>query len=168
MELARNPTDHNIKNWIAYNNLKSSLNKRLQKRMREYLSKNSKDTPPVRKILDKKVENQKISFDPSRYRVRMYFDSKCLHCKRMFNTLLELQSRGVYVEALQIDNGLFKKSQFPIPIQKATKSEIKKHNIKTVPFTLIADLKRKVLYPPVRGFQSVEKVTTLLKKGEKL
>ena len=132
------------------------------------MSKNSEYTPPVRKILDKKAEKQKISFDPSRYRIRMYFDSKCLHCKRMFNTLLELQSRGIYVEALQIDNTTFKKSQFPLPIQKATKSEVKKHNIKSVPFTLIADLKRKVLYPPVRGFQSVSQITTLLKKGERL
>ncbi len=117
------------------------------------MSKNSKDTPPVRKILDKKTEKQKISFDPSRFRVRMYFDSKCLHCKRMFNTLLELQSRGVYVEALQIDNAVFKKSQFPIPIQKASKSEIKKHNIKTVPFTLIADLKGKFFIHPSVAFK---------------
>ena len=167
MELARNPTDNNIKNWIAYNNLKSSLNKRLQKRMKEYLNKTSEYNPLVRKILNKKKPNA-ISIDPSRFRVRMYFDSKCIHCKRMFNTLLELQNRGVYVEAFQIDDGLFKKSQFPLLIQRATKAEIKKHNIKTVPFTLIADLKKKVLYPAIRGFQNVDRITTLLKKGEAL
>ena len=165
MELARNPTDNNIKNWIAYNNLKSSLNKKLQRRMKEYLSKNSEYNPLVLQVLNKKTKKQKTLFDPSRFRVRMYFDSKCIHCKRMFNTLLELQSRGVYVEAFQIDDGVFKKSQFPLPIQRATKFEIKKHNIETVPFTLIADLKKKVLYPAIRGFQSVDGITTLLKKG---
>lgn len=132
------------------------------------MGKNSEYNPLVRKILNKKTKKQKTLFDPSRFRVRMYFDSKCIHCKKMFNTLLELQNRGVYVEALQIDDGLFKKSQFPLPIQRATKAEIKKHNIKSVPFTLIADLKKKVLYPAIHGFQSVGKITTLLKKGERL
>ena len=136
--------------------------------MQEYLSKNSKYTPEVRQILDKKVENQTTSFDPSRYRVRMYFDSKCPSCQRMFNTLLELQNRGVYVEALQIDDGVFKSNQFPVPIQRATKSEMKKHKIESVPFTLVADLKRKVLYPPIVGFQSIGSMTALLEQGEKL
>lgn len=136
--------------------------------MREYLSKNSKNTPEVRQILEKKVAKSKISFDPSRYRIRMYFDSKCPHCERMFNTLLELQDRGIYVEALQIDKGDFNKSQFPMPIQKATKFEIRKHKIESTPFTLIADLKRKALYPPILGFQSVDSMTALIKEGEAL
>lgn len=168
MEIARNPSDENIKNWIAYNKAKNSLNKRLQKRVREYLNKNSKYTPEVHQVLNEKVKIQKTSFDPSRYRVRMYFDSKCPSCKKMFNTLLKLQNRGVYVEALQIDDGVFKQSQFPIPTQRATKEEIKKHKIESVPFTLVADLKRKALYPPLIGFQNVGSMTTLLERGEKL
>ena len=72
------------------------------------------------------------------------------------------------MEALQVDDGVFKQNQFPIPTQKATRSEIRKHKIESVPFTLIADLKRKVLYPPIVGFQSVGSVTALLEQGEKL
>ena len=132
------------------------------------MSKNSKYTPEIRQVLNAKAKSPKISFDPSRYRVRMYFDSKCPSCKRMFNTLLELQNHGVYVEALQIDDGVFKENKFPIPIQRATKAEVKNHNIKSVPFTLIADLKKKVLYPPVIGFQNIGSMTALLEKGEKL
>lgn len=174
MELVRNPTDETIRNWVIYNKKKNALNQRLQERVKEYLRKNP--VPKVQRIYQKIAGNKafksqvksQVLFDPSRYRIRMYFDSKCPHCKRMFNTLLKLQNRGVYVEALQIDEGFLKKVRFPIPIQKASKSEIKKHGIKTVPFTLIADLKKKVLYPAIHGFQSVEAMTTLLKKGETL
>ncbi|MBT4790553.1 MAG: hypothetical protein HON90_03200 [Halobacteriovoraceae bacterium] len=166
--MARNPTDSNISNWIAYNKKKNSLNQRLQTRMKEYLTKNSGLTSDVKRIIKEKSVNTNTQFDPSRYRIRMYFDSNCPHCKRMFNTLLTLQSRGIYVEALQTDDAQVKRSRYPIPTRKASKQEIKKQNIKAVPFTLIADLKKKILYPPIQGFQSVEAMTALIKEGEKL
>ncbi len=168
MELARNPSDINITNWISYNNKKNLLNERLQKRMREYLSKRSKLTPKVERIIRKNSIQTKTTFDPSRYRVRMYFSSTCPHCKRMFDTLLALQNRGIFVEAMQIDSGTFKKAKFPIPVSKASKEEIKSHGVKSVPFTLIADLKRKVLFPPIQGFQSEHSLIDLIKKGETL
>ncbi len=110
MELARNPSDRNITNWIAYNKKKNDLNQRLQVRMREYLTKNQKLTPEVQTIIAQNTVQTDTQFDPARYRVRMYFDSKCPHCKRMFNTLSSLQSKGVYVEALQIDDAKVSKS----------------------------------------------------------
>ena len=168
MELARNPSDRNITNWIAYNKKKNDLNQRLQVRMREYLTKNQKLTPEVQTIIAQNTVQTDTQFDPARYRVRMYFDSKCPHCKRMFNTLSSLQNKGIYVEALQIDDAKVSKSQYPIPTRKASKAELKKQNISSVPYTLIADLKKKVLYPPVRGFQSVNRMTALIKEGEKL
>ncbi len=132
------------------------------------MSKNSKYTPEARQVLQKKIQSPKISFDPSRYRVRMYFDSKCPSCKRMFKTLLKLQNRGIYIEARQVDDRDFKKNSFPLPIQKATRDEIKKHKIESVPFTLVADLKKKVLYPAIIGFQGANSMIALLEKGEKL
>lgn len=168
MELARNPSDKNISNWIAYNKKKNALNQRLQLRMREYLIQTNQLTPKVAEVVKSRSFPKESVFDPSRYRVRMYFDSKCPHCKRMFQTLASLQRKGIFVEALQTDNIKVNKSSFPIPVRKASKSEIKKHNITAVPFTLIADLKKKVLYPPIKGFQSVESMTALIKEGEKL
>lgn len=168
MELARNPTDANISNWITYNKKKNELNQRLQKRMTEYLAQNNKLTPDVQKIIAENSVDTKTKFDPSRYRIRMYFDSNCPHCKRMFNTLLTLQSQGIYVEALQVDDADIKKSQYPIPVRKAQKAEVKKHNITSVPHTLIADLKKKALYPPIKGYQSVARMTALINEGEKL
>jgi hypothetical protein len=94
MELARNPSDENITNWIAYNNKKNTLNQRLQKRMKEYLAKNSLVSPEVNQLLQQKSIRTKTAFDPSRYKIRMFFDSNCPHCKRMFNTLLSLKEEG--------------------------------------------------------------------------
>lgn len=171
MELARNPTDKNIKNWIAYNKLKNQLSKRLQTRMQTYLAKNTKGEKQKEAITlyKKKVHKIKVSaIDPARYRVRMFFDSKCPHCKKMFGTLVKLQSAGVFVEALQVDKGTLRSLQYPIPIRPASQEEIKQHKIEAVPFTLIADLKKKVLYPPLRGYQSMNTVMNLLKEADNL
>jgi thiol-disulfide isomerase/thioredoxin len=168
MELARNPSDKNISNWITYNKKKNALNQRLQLRMREYLTQTNQLSPKVVEVIKSHSTNENTKFDPSRYRIRMFFDSKCPHCKRMFQTLASLQEQGIYVEALQTDELNISKSSFPIPVRKASKDEIKKHNITAVPITLIADLKKKVLYPPVRGFQSLNSMTALIKEGEKL
>jgi len=167
MELARNPSDKNISNWIEFNKKKNALNQRLQLRMREYLTQTKQLNPKVAEVIKTRSINLSSDFEPSRYRIRMYFDSKCPHCKRMFQTLVSLQDQGIYVEALQVDDLNVKASTFPIPTRRASKSEVKKHKISAVPFTLIADLKKKVLYPPIKGFQSVESMTALIKEGEK-
>lgn len=138
--------------------------------MREYLAKNSKDIknyPKTLEILKSKEVNLAPIVDSSRYRIRMYFSSSCPHCKRMFKTLDNLQRKGIYVEALQIDDARFK-PEYPLPTQKASKEEIKKHNIKSVPFTLIADLKKKALYPPIRGFQDSNQILKLIKEANNL
>ena len=173
MELARNPTDQNIKNWIAYNNLKNKLSQKLKERMQTYLIKNadgnSENKEKAMTIYKRKAEQlQESPIDPSRYRVRMFFNSKCSHCKRMFGTLVELQNAGIYVEALQTDKEKSNYLKYPIPIRSASPDEIKHHKIETVPFTLIANLKKKVLYPPLKGYQSMSTVMNLLREAEKL
>jgi thiol-disulfide isomerase/thioredoxin len=170
MELARNPNDQNIKNWITYNKKKNELNNRLQKRMKEYLALNKAKIPEYPKalaLLKSKELKTKPIVDPARYRIRMYFSSTCPHCKRMFTTLDTLQKQGVYVEALQIDDKLFN-PKYPLPTRRASKKEIKKHKISSVPFTLIADLKKKVLYPPIRGFQDSNQILNLIKEANNL
>ena len=93
MELARRPTDENIKRWIEYNALKNKLSNRLNLRMKTYLAKNSpKNTREALQIVEQRSQQRtNVKIDPSQYKVRMYFDSKCPHCKRMFNTLASLQ-----------------------------------------------------------------------------
>lgn len=167
MEVARNPTDDNIKQWFELMKKKNELQTNLQARMAEYLAKNgevkipsgsasvTKDRP--------KLRAQNIVLDPSRFRMRMYFESTCPHCSRMFQVLKRLQDGGFHVEALQVDSGPIPKSEKIIPISSADPTDLKKHGIKGVPFLLIADTKRKALLPAIEGYHDFEEILRLLK-----
>lgn len=159
MELVRNPTDENIKNWFSMIEKKNELTSRMMGRIQEYLAKNSTKLEPQSKsiLVSAKESLQKTQPETSRYRFRFYFDSQCPHCKRMFATISDLQSRGFYVEAFQIDS-----ADDPLPglataITKASKDDVEKHQIKSVPLLLIGDLQRKVVYR-LSGYQSTDSV----------
>ncbi len=138
--------------------------------MKEYLAKN-----PTRAIPDStrkgiKFRKQSIvSIDPKRFRIRMYFESTCPHCKRMMTTLKNLQGEGYFVEAFQIDSKSFEKAQFPIATRRANPEDVKKYGISSVPFTLVADLKQETVSKPITGYQSVSEIKNiidLMKKGQ--
>ena len=102
MEIARDPSDENIKNWFEFQKKKNELSARLQLRMQEFLAKN--EGPGLAAQIgsrvaatEKRVERKLVAVDPARFRVRMYFDSNCPHCKRMFGVLKRLQNEGFQV-----------------------------------------------------------------------
>ena len=167
MEVARNPTDVNIKQWFELMKKKNDLQTKLQERMAEYLAKNGgvniptniTAAPPVQP----KVKKQNIAFDTSRFRLRMYFESTCPHCRRMFQVLKKLQEDGFHVEALQVDGGPVPEAEKIVPISRADPSDLKKHGIKGVPFILIADTKRKALLPAIEGYHDFDEIRRLLK-----
>ena len=81
----------------------------------------------------------------------------------MFGVLKRLQDEGVEVHALQTDRG-------PLPLEAkavstgfATQEEVKKNEVESVPFLVIADTKRKILLPPVRGYHEFGDVMGLMK-----
>lgn len=157
MELVRNPSDENIKNWFLLIEKKNELADRMQKRIEEYLEK-QQGTPESRSILrEKKAHFQQVKLDAKKYRFRFYFDSKCPHCKRMFQTVSELQSMGYYVEAFQLDDGNNPLPGLSVPAVRASQEERKKYNIQSVPLLLIGDLKKKVVYR-LSGFQTVSSI----------
>lgn len=168
MEIARNPTDENIKNWFEFMQKKNELARRLDERVREYLAKNKKlpafpqEAGSAVKPMQPKTLSQR-PLDAARFKVRMYFESTCPHCKRMFSVLKRLQDEGVEVHALQIDRGPVPIEAKIVPLGYASAEEIKKHGINGVPFLLIADSKRKALLPPIQGYQKFEDVMSLLK-----
>lgn len=168
MEIARNPSDENIKNWFEFMKKKNELARRLDERVREYLVKNGQ--PPSIQ-LDALASPSKVSsraqgpLDPARFKVRMYFESTCPHCRRMFGVLKRLQDEGVEVHALQIDRGPVPTDEKVVPIGVATQEEIKKHGINGVPFLMVADTKRKALLPPIQGYHDYEDVVSLLKSA---
>lgn len=169
MEIARDPSDENIKNWFEFMKKKNELAQRLDVRVREYLVKNGQvqaASPPAM-LPEKKPLAAATPLDPSRFKVRMYFESTCPHCRRMFGVLKRLQDEGVEVHALQVDRGPVPEDEKIVPIGPATPEEIKKHGINGVPFLLIADTKRKALLPPIQGFHDFDEVVTLLKSASR-
>lgn len=172
MEIARDPSDENIKNWFEFQKRKNELSARLQARMQEYLAKNEGPSLAVQvgsrvAINEKKIERQPIAIDPARFRVRMYFDSNCPHCKRMFGVLKRLQNDGFQVEALQVDSGPVPESEKVVPLGKADPAELKKHGASGVPFLLVADVKRKALLPKVEGYHEYEEMMELMRAASR-
>lgn len=166
MEIARNPSDENLKKWFQYIQLKNDLSARLQARMQEFLSKNPGTSPEVKQNTIAKI--QALPRAPSnvqRYRMRMYFDSHCPHCKRMFETLIALQNQGYFVEAKQIDVQSPLLTHIAIPTEMASPQDIQSKAIQSVPLLLIGDLKKQVVYR-LTGFQTVSNVLTALPQGE--
>ena len=168
MEIARNPTDENIKSWFEFMQKKNELSKRLEARMQEYLAKN--EAPGIAAqmgaqgpVREPKHETPSIRVDASRFRVRMYFESTCPHCRRMFGVLKQLKDDGFQVEALEVDSGPVPEIEKVVPIGKADPQDLKKHGVKGVPFLLIADLKRQALLPPVEGYHDFDEVMGLMK-----
>lgn len=157
MEVARNPSDENLKKWFQYIDRKNEIASRLQVRMGEYLAKEGKNLEPsVKDSLQAQVASiHKIPLDAKRYRFRLYFDSTCPHCRQMFETLKTLQEKGFYVEARQIDARSEGLENLPLPTVRASKEEIEKYQIQSVPFLLIGDLKNQVVYQ-ITGFQTPE------------
>lgn len=170
MEIARNPSDENIKNWFEFMKKKNELARRLDDRVREYLAKNGQmPIPTAEPMASAKAVKPSLAsqgpLDTKRFKVRMYFESTCPHCRRMFSVLKRLQDDGVEVHALQIDRGPVPAEEKIVPLGLATQEEVKKHGINGVPFLLIADTKRKSLLPPIQGYHAYEEVTGLLKSA---
>lgn len=159
IETVRNPTDANLKMWFAYIDKKNELTRKFQERMEEYLAKNGlKIEAPARSAMEAKVAALPVSEpDAKRYRFRMYFDSHCPHCKKMFETLSELQARGYYVEAKQVDSDPRGLEGVSIPTTRATPGELKEKDIQSVPVLLIGDLKLKSVYR-LTGYQPLSNV----------
>ena len=145
MELVRNPTDQNIRMWFAYMERKNELANRLGKRMEEYAQANVAAIPKEakEKIVQATRQIPTPADDFERFRFRMYFDSQCPHCKRMFETLNDLQDRGYFVEARQVDSGPLDQIRSHVPMVTAAAGELKQYNVTVVPLLLIGDLKNK-------------------------
>lgn len=166
MEIARNPSDENLKKWFQYIQLKNDLSARLQARMQEFLAKNPTASAEVKQNTVAKIQALPIApRDVQRYRIRMYFESHCPHCKRMFETLIALQNKGYFVEAKQIDVQSPLLQNVAIPTEMASPKDIQSKAIQSVPLLLIGDLKKQVVYR-LTGFQSVSNVLNALPQGE--
>lgn len=162
MELARNPTDENIKNWFKLVKKKNDLMARLQSRLSDYLVKNqnglSSESAAI--LQQKRVKLDTRNIDYKRFRFRMYFESSCPHCKKMMKTLEDLQDMGFYVEIRQIDRKRLSQS-LPFPVTPATKEELKERNINAWPVLFVADTTKKLIYR-INGYHTTNSVLATL------
>jgi glutaredoxin len=174
MEVARRPTDRNIKNYLKYFGMKNLIKARMQNAIESYIKKNSssgkkKLTAQSKKYLKHKAKEFKGHVKGrEKIRFSMYFRATCPHCKRMFKTLEQLGKMGFIVEAIQTDKVPLKE-RYAVPIMDATKEDmayLKSMGVKGVPYTLIRIQEGKQY--SLKGHPSVNEVLGLLKNELKL
>lgn len=164
MELARNPSDANIQNWFKLMETKNALAQRLEARIQEYVQKNDTKLESAGKsYLLERTPKVALATEKERFRFRMYFDSKCPHCKRMMSTMEELERQGFFVELRQTDSDDLKVAP-KLPVIRATKDELHEKDVKSVPLLLVGDMKQKAVYR-ITGFQTVESIFQLIQSS---
>jgi len=162
MELARNPTDQNIKNWFKFIEKKNLLSQRLSQRVAEYLRKGKKLKSDEKENLNNAAKKLPKSVnDYDRFRFHMYFESSYSHCKRMFQTMKELQEMGYFVELKQIDSNPEIRRSLPFPVTQASKEELESKKINSWPVLFVGDLKKKVVYR-LNGYRSTSEVISAI------
>lgn len=171
MEVARNPTDENIKNWFAVIDAKNQIMQRLQENMNAYLAKNTKSISADEKTLviqeAKKLDVPKVlDGDIKRFRFQLYFESSCPHCHMMLETIKELQQFGYYVEVKQIDKSRIKKP-LAFALVSTNAQELKQKQITSWPVLFIADTKKEVVYR-INGYFPTSEIIKTLSNKERL
>jgi glutaredoxin len=160
MEIMRDPSDANLRMWFEYIERKNALTQRLAARMDEYVRRQGGSLSQPEKARVETVARELPRVDQDDYRAlrfRMYFDSTCPHCQKMFATLNALQERGYFVEARQIDSGSLAHIRASVPIQRAAPEEVKRFQIRSVPFLLIGDMRKGAVYRQT-GFATPEEI----------
>lgn len=154
MEVARRPTEENIKNWLDYIKMKNDVQSRFLAALNSYKSK-KKLSPESAQLIEQKARGlpKPIALPLKKMTITTYFLTTCPACKRMFKTLEELQRMGVYVEAIQVDSEKNLKFGVSVPVYKINKKE--KEGLMSsgigVPYSIVRIGKKAV---PVSGFQT--------------
>lgn len=155
MEVSRRPTDRNIELWFKYIEKKNALHEQLQQNIEAFVRKTSlKESTKETLILEavNKIVAKASKIDPRRFRLRFYFDINCPHCKKMIKEIVTVYNMGIHVEGIRVDQqsghlGL------PFAVRRSKPEELKKNNIKSVPFVIVADMDKKRLLR-FSGFQT--------------
>lgn len=164
LRVIRNPSDQNIREWKSFNEKRSKLFGMLVQRMTEYEKKHDSTLSTEEKEVFRKKIKAVPTLDPNRDRFvfRYYFDSRCPHCKKMFDTIRALQQAGYYVDSRRVDSSNINLSSIPVRFQQATAEELKDHKINSVPVLLVADTKRQRQFR-INGYQTHSKVIEVLR-----
>jgi len=164
MEVARDPSDRNIKNWLVLMEKKNNLRMNLQEKMQSYIRRNSS------KMGEKSIEIvrstsprlEKIDPNYKRFRFRLYFHSQCPHCLKMMETMKQLSQKGFYVEIRQIDTDRKAIGNLSNPVIQATEQELKERKITSWPVLFAADVDVEKVYR-LAGYRSLNEVFDALR-----
>ncbi|MEK7692177.1 MAG: hypothetical protein AAB425_14270, partial [Bdellovibrionota bacterium] len=175
VEIARNPSEENIKNWFHYLALKNGLAERLQSKLEEFARTQSAQgfADPVKvqsaQLLARAASGvgAMAATNPSskNYQLRLYFDSRCPHCEHMMDTLATLARQGFYVELRRVDHEPGFQPRFPFPVQQATPSELQKNQVEAVPVLLVGNLSNGTFFK-IQGFQTPEAVLAAIREAQ--
>jgi hypothetical protein len=164
MEIARNPSDENIANWFRYLQTKNEITRRLQEKLQAYAGMNGQQLASAEPV--RPLSNSILAPDAKRFRLRLYFDSKCPHCQHMLDTVKELSQMGFLVELRQIDQDLSIRARIPFPVTNASPEELKQYQIDGVPLLLVGDLSQGTFFK-IQGYQSTHSVLQALQGAPK-
>lgn len=166
MEVARRPTDENIKNWMEYIQKNNDVQRKFMIALNKYRQKNE-IAPKSEQILDQKMnELKQIDLGNTKVSVTTYFLTSCPACKKMFKTLDQLQRQGLYVEAIQIDTDKNLKTGVTVPVYKANDEE-RKGLISAgmgVPYSIIRVGKKAI---PLNGYQTVSSIISAIQNQQR-
>ena len=169
MEVMRDPTDENIKNWFAYIDKKNEIAKAFHDKMRAYMAAHPKgeskeEEEAIAKTgLPKLNPPQGSSQLSKRFRIRFYFHSLCHHCQKMIETVNELQDQGFFVEGVVIDKNPKNLPPTRFAFVQADEQDLKARNISAWPVLLIGDLAKQKLFK-INGFHTSKEIIETLSK----
>lgn len=160
LAVARNPSDENLKKWLTHIERKNALAQRFETRLQDYLARTGDTTSKAAVTAQPPTSINSSPLKPERFRLRLYFDSTCPHCRHMFETLAELQRQGFAIEGKQIDQRpLLHAATFPV--SQATAAEIAHQKIEGVPLLLVADIDRGVM-SRISGYHDEKEVLSVI------
>jgi len=161
IEALRRPTKENILNFEKWQQMRNVLLARYESARLQYTSKTGVNIPravgPSTNLDEKDLE---------KYHYVFYFDSTCSACHGMFQTINQMVQRGVYVEAVRMDNKDGEVKGLDIPWRIAEPDELKNFISKPVPILVAIDEKTKRAYQ-MTGRKTIREILQVIQQGSK-
>lgn len=158
LEVMRRPTKENILMFEKWQEKRNLLLSRYEAQRALYLGRGGIELP---KIVDPSVVDERFL---QQFRFVFYFDANCSSCQAMFQTVNQMVQRGIYVEAVRLDNSASTVNGLTIPWGTVSPSELKKGNFKAVPVLMAFDEKVKKAYQ-LTGKKTIQEVARALKSA---
>jgi hypothetical protein len=154
MEVMRRPTPENILLFEKWQQTKNLLLERYEGERTRVLGGKAPSIAGA-------SQAPQVKADLARFRFIFYFDGNCPHCKAMFQTINQMLERGIYVEAVRIDQGQDQIRGLNIPWTFAKPNEVKANAVTAVPLLMAFDERSKKVFR-LTGKKSMDEISKLI------